>query len=249
MNKLERNVAFTGRMRYLPTGTWPAPHETRLVWVIQALNDFPCDAKAADAAAVGCSSVNYIHNVPQVVQTYDDAWTLTGINVSEEQGQQTAIIYEDPAVDPNLNDDSSLWMLANGLDNAFLTGRDQDGNGQRDITIREIARRFDYTANAGIPAEQRWGIVDQQNILAVQTRSYSFLDQSVISTTAELNTLLDKRFTPRWNADQSIKPLLLVASERSNRALGLDRSLVGDGAVAVSDTGVTFDMQSSGTGR
>ena len=57
-------VAFTGRMPYLPTGSWPTPHEARLVWTIQTLLDLPCDPDAADAASIGCAADGYIHNSP-----------------------------------------------------------------------------------------------------------------------------------------------------------------------------------------
>ena len=75
--KTGMRVAFSGRMRYLPTGSWPAAHQVRLAWVLQALIDMPCDSKAANAAQQGCASDGYIHNVPQAVQTYYDDWILT----------------------------------------------------------------------------------------------------------------------------------------------------------------------------
>jgi hypothetical protein len=121
--KTGARVAFAGRMRYLPSGNWPAPQDVRLAWVAQALVDVPCDHGDPNAAAQGCTTDNYIHNVPQVVQTYYDDWKLAGLNVSENHSAKTAVIYEDPAVDTNKKDDTTLAVLANGLDNSFLRAR------------------------------------------------------------------------------------------------------------------------------
>lgn len=79
-----QRVAFSGQMRYLPTGSWPSPHDVRLVWGVQALVDRPCDPKDAQQVAQGCQPDGYIHNVPQMLHTYYDAWTLTGLTVREK---------------------------------------------------------------------------------------------------------------------------------------------------------------------
>ena len=65
-----------------------------------------------------------VYNQAQPIITYYDDWSLTGLNIREDHGVQIAAIYEDPAVDTNLKDDGALWLLANGLDNSFLAGRD-----------------------------------------------------------------------------------------------------------------------------
>ena len=243
--KTGMRVAFSGRMRYLPSGTWPSPHEVRLVWVIQALVDVPCDAKAANATASGCAADGYIHNQPQVIQGYNDAWRLTGLNVSENHGTQTAIVYEDPAVDPNLKADTALAGLTAGLDSTFLGGRDADHNGQRDITVSEIARRFDRTANSAISTSERWGMDSTAfNILKVVRRDYATFDQAVIFTAmTETTSLLNNQFNASWTADNTIKPTLMFAYEQQSRALSLDGLRTGNGYVVFSGTGLTVDMQ------
>ena len=60
--------------------------------------------------------------------------------------------------------------LADGLDATFLAARDADRDGQRDLTIDEVYRRFDHIANAGIPDAQRWNIPD---ILRVESQTYA----------------------------------------------------------------------------
>lgn len=242
--KSGQRIAFGGRMRYLPTGTWATPHQVRLAWVVQVLTDVPCDPTGANAAQQGCPSDGYIRNVPQMVQTYYDSWTLTGLNVKEDNGAGIAVAYEDPAVDPNLKEDGALTALAAGLDNAFIGGRDQDGNGQRDVDLAEIARRFDRLGNGAVSDDQRWAI---PNTLRVERKEYATFDQALITTTmTETARILSAQFNPRWAGDKSIKPLLLFAQEDRARAVGLDGRRAADGTITVSGASLTVDFQPPG---
>jgi hypothetical protein len=235
-----QRVAFIGRMRYLPTGNWPTPHVVRLAWVVQALMDIPCDPSAADAQARGCQTDGYIHNAPQAIQTYYDDWTLTGLSLREDHGTEMAVIYKDPAVDPAKQDDAPLWALTTGLDNSFLAARDQDNNGARDITLAEIARRFDRTRNNGVNDVERWAI---PNILRVAHRSYPSLDQAVASTAMTETTSILQTFNASWTSDQSLKPLLLFAREERFRSLGLG----GAGPyVTLNGASLVLDLQPAG---
>ncbi|MCL4862851.1 MAG: hypothetical protein KJZ93_25795, partial [Caldilineaceae bacterium] len=241
-----QRVAFSARMRYLPAGSWPEPHSVRLVWVVQALADIPCDPQAAPggppAAAQGCAADGYIHNTPQVIQTYYDEWTLTGLSVKEDHGGRTAIIYEDPAVDANRNEDSALWLLTRGLDNSFLGGRDQDGNGQRDVDLNEIARRFDRAGNSGVSESERWAI---PNVLRVEQLAYPTFDQAVVATSStETLRILNDKFNAVWANDKTVQPLLLYTSEARSRALGLDALKTGGGAT-LNGSALTVDLQSA----
>ncbi len=238
-----QRVAFSARMKYLPTGNWPTPHAVRLAWVVQTLNDLPCDPNAPGAAAKGCAADGYIHNVGQVVQTYYDNFTLTGLNVSEQHGAKTAVIYEDPTTDGNLKDDASLIALAHGLDNSFLAGRDQNGDQVRDVTIHDLAPRFDHTQNSGVSSEQRWGLDNALNNLRVQRYDYATFDEATVAT-AMTNTVsvLTNQFNAAWSADHALKPTLLFAYEQQARARGLDGA---GSAVTLNGTGVTVNMASA----
>ena len=77
-----------------------------------------------------------------MVQSYDDAWYVTGANVTEEGGVKTAIAFEDPAVDTNLHSDDALWPLLFGLDEAFLSAADR-------MSVDDIKTRFNRTTNGG----------------------------------------------------------------------------------------------------
>lgn len=242
--KTGARVAFSGRMRYLPTGSWPAPHQVRLAWVVQALVDTPCPADAASAAQQGCVQHGYVSNQPQVVQTYYDDWTLTGLNVKEDHGTSVAIAYEDPAVDPNLKDDAALTALSAGLDNAFLSARDQDGDGRRDIDLAEVVRRFDRTANAGVAEDQRWAI---PNILRVERKDYPTFDSALSSTTmTETVRILNGVFGARVASDRTIRPLLMYAQEVRSRSVGLDSLKASGGYATLAGNSLTVDLRPAG---
>src|SRR5690606_9920371 len=149
---------------------WGAPHQVRLVWMVQALVDRNCRVNGTSYICDG-------YNQPQVIHSYYDTWSLTGLNVREDHGVDVAFIHEDPAVDPDLQSDDALVRLSTGLDRTFLAGRDCDtqtasgvcqGDGALDLSVAEIARRFNHTTNSGISDEQRWNV---ENILRVQTKS------------------------------------------------------------------------------
>ena len=245
--KTGARVAFSGRMRYLASGSWPTPHNVRLAWVAQILTDMPCDRNDPQAVAQGCGADSYIHNVPQVAQTYYDDWTLAGLNVSENHGAKTAVIYEDPSVDANKHDDAALTALSHGLDNSFLAGRDQDGNGARDITIDDLAPRFDHTQNSAVSSDQRWGLDNDLNTLRVERHDYTTFDQAA-SFTVMTDTLgvLNTQFSPSWTSDHALKPTLMFAYEQRSRALGLDAAGLAGGYVVLNGSGATIDMQPTG---
>ena len=72
---------------------WLELHE-HLLWLVQLLDD----------------NLN-----TQIVHTYPEAWTLTGLDIREDHGLQMGVIFEDPAQEDDLalKTDDSLWKLAN----------------------------------------------------------------------------------------------------------------------------------------
>ncbi|MCE7985168.1 MAG: hypothetical protein DYG89_28680 [Caldilinea sp. CFX5] len=207
-------VAFSARIPQWAVGPWEQPYEVRLVWVVQALTDF-CD-RVVDGL---CQHYN-VQNQPQVIQSYDDEWLLTGLSVREEHGSNMAVIYEDPAVAADPKDDATLFLLAHGLDNSFLAGRDQDHNGQRDLNVAEIARRFDRATNSAVSEDERWAI---PNTLRVEAKSYDTLDRALMTTAmTETKRILDANFAAGWAQDNTRKPVLMFAHEDRYRSQGLD---------------------------
>ena len=240
--KTGQRVAFSGRMLYLPGGSWPSAHDVRLSWVVQGLSDVSCD-KTTDKSA-DCQADGRLNNQPYPLQTYYDSFTLTGLSVQEDNGSSVAIIYEDPAVDPNQKDDGALVALSHGLDNSFLGGRDQDGDTRRDVTLDEIARRFDRAANGNVSTIERWSV---PNVLRVEKASYPTNDQALITTAmTETKRILNNIFTPSWQTDKGIKPLLMYAQEQTLRGLDFDAIRTPGGYVTANGGAITFDFQPSG---
>ncbi|MGD2146248.1 MAG: hypothetical protein PVH41_06120, partial [Anaerolineae bacterium] len=163
-------VAFSARMHYWPESEdWGDTQTVRVVWLVQMLVDQCTERPCSD-------DENWLLDQTKVVYTYLDEWYLTGLSVREDHGLEVAIVFEDPAEEPSDEDrmyDDFLWKLAHGLGATFMTGRDDDGDGLRDITISEIDSRFDVTSTATIT--QRWGISPTVT-MAVETFAYEHED-------------------------------------------------------------------------
>jgi hypothetical protein len=233
------HVAFYGKMLYRPEESWGNAQQVRLAWLVQALVDI-C---AEDGYQDGVCKRYETHNQVQVIHTYYDYWTLTGLNVREDHGTDMAFIYEDPAVDPDLDDDAPLFALADGFDHTFLAARDADGVFGRDITVDEIYRRFDHTTNGGVSEEERWGIT---NTLSVELHAYEHLDEALMTITmTDTKELLERVFTPYWSASVPITPTVMFAREERFRATNLDVEGHGD-VMSWSGAQLTIDLPASG---
>ena len=257
-------VAFAARMRYERANAqelWTNAHQMRLVWTVQMLQDVPCDPDDNSTVSPPCVD-GYRHNVPQVIHSYKDDWTLTGVNVREEHGTKIALAYEDPAVDGDPKDENALMNLAVALQGSFLEGRDCDnpdtvakvcsGDGQRDLKIEDLYERFDHTST-NRPATtdpERLGFTGALDILTVETPiAYESLDWALTQTVTKSQTVLNQ-FVPQWQSDNQVKPLVMYAYETKFRSLGLDakRGLTANANlyVALSGSQLAFDLQPSG---
>ncbi len=170
---------------------------------------------------VYATTAGLFFNRSQIVQRYEDDWYLTGANVTEDQGVEVGIFYEDPAVDPNRRSDDMLWSLAHGLDAKFMTPSDNNGDQVIDLDLDELARRFDRIANDGngTTDEQRWGIPDGMRVARL---SYPTQDWAVASvSTTETQKILATSFNP-YLSQEPITPTLLYAQSTSYRSVGLD---------------------------
>jgi hypothetical protein len=238
-----QRIGFSGQMRYQPTGSWDTPHEVRLAWVVQALVDVVCNPQDQEDVARGCQADGYIHNNPQVIQSYYDDWTLTGLTVREDHGADMAIIYEDPTIDDNLKDDKAIWSLSYVLDHHFLIARDANNDSQRDLTLADIDQRFDHTRNSGVSDDQRFAV---PNILRVEKQSYEMLEQAVAFTAMTKTQEILANFVTAASADRDVKPLLFFAQEARSRMLGTDLLTAPGNYASESGASLTFDMAPSG---
>ncbi|MCB0086451.1 MAG: hypothetical protein KDE54_00930 [Caldilineaceae bacterium] len=250
----DNNVAFYGQMFYSASGAWGAPANVRMVWAVQVLNDI-CEAYKDNI----CSAYSAM-NVPQIIQTYADEWYLSGIHVTEEHGADMALIYEDPQAfaSAGVENDQPLYLetlygLLYGLDNTFLAGADCDttdgngacvGNDQRDITVAELARRFERTTNGGVSATGRWNL---PNVLRVDRQTYDSSDIGLLTTAVtETVRILGETYTPVWSASQPITPTIMMAYESVSRSVNLDVGLAGTANLAWSNQTLTLNFRQSG---
>ncbi len=255
--KTENRSAFYGNMLFRPGASWGAADKVRLVWMVQMLVDQCQDTENGSCVSyIDPVTKKDMHNQLQIVQTYYDSFTVTGVNVREDHGDNYAIAYEDPKVDDDLNNDNALVPLETGLEATFLADRlcdpktsagcdgktpDLTVNG-RGINAPTIADRFDRLKNEGVSEQARWDI---SNTLRVVNKSYEYRDQA-LATLAMTDTkaILDN-FTPFWKPAAPITPTLLFAREETFRALNLSQVNKGN-IVKWNGNQLTLDFNADG---
>ncbi len=220
-------VAFRAQLVYQPGAKWNA-QQARLVWTINMLNEQYSDTKTAQETLKKNGGKG--NNQVTILHAYYDEFYLTGFNAREDRGVDTAIVYEDPALDPAPNDDDALFQMTIGLRSSFFGNRDCDavdnagkciGNGQRDITVNTIAQRWNNPTNNGITDGQRWGIGDY---LRVETRSFAYQDEATMIGGQQMATqILNDHF--RNTTAQA--PALLFVRETRMRTLNADGGTTG----------------------
>jgi hypothetical protein len=237
----DNRVAFYAKMFYLPESSWGNPHAVRMVWIVEALVDICAEDGLEDGTCTNFETFNEL----EVIQTYDDAFILTGLNVREDHGASWEVAYKDPLAITELNKTDRINQLEPlsdlvfGLDRSFLAGR-LGPNNQRDFPVTEIRRRFDHTINASVPiTPDRFSISD--NILRVNPYLYEHIDQAYTTiAVTETKKILDI-YTPYWSASQPITPTIVFAHEEYYRPLNLDS--MGDyGNIAVSADGTQYSI-------
>ena len=206
-------VAFSARMLYWPTITtttqtadWGLTQKVRVVWLVHMLTD----RQDEDG--------EWVLDTPQVVRAYPEEWYLTGLAVREDHGLDVGITYEDPVNDDDLQYDDPLWALAEGLEASFVAGRDEDDDGERDITVAEIDARFSITSSATIT--ERFGI---STTIELETETYSYAHEDFIAyiVMTETKKILSDTFTSY--VDQGADAVTLLFSQESRaRVANLD---------------------------
>ncbi len=202
-------LAFAGKMLYSPDVDWGNAQTVRLVWLLQALVDNVC-VEVDDAGR--CTS--RINNQEQVIHSYYEDWSLTGLGVREARGSDLAILYEDPADDTDVEDDAGLIGLASVLDRTFLAGVDKDNDGQRDYVL------IPPSGSSSKSLEELLTDWDLPDYLRIQSHSYDTPDQAMVSTISETSAqILDTAFSGYETAN----PTLLFAREDRSRRINLDQ--------------------------
>ncbi len=253
-----RNEAFNAQMFYThSSGT--LNHTVNLVWLVSALTDYCPDGDCNHPAAV--------ENQLRIVHRYrDEQWILAGLDVTEQHGIQTALVYEDPSAETDtlaereenlIEWDDNLWHLANGLQRVFLEGRDCDAgdgetcagstDGQRDLKVTDIKTRWD---SGNPPSDvQRWGIdSDALNVEELTLAHPGQLGQ----VTSVIDDILANQFQPTYNFTSTtgtpttvVYPTVLIASEHKARTIGIGS----DDHFNFANNTVTVDFEPSAAQR
>lgn len=229
-NQGDEAVAFNARMLYYPTqgsngvATWGEAHQFRLIWLVQMLQDQCINPSDNPDTCTREESLEVVH-------IYQDEWTLSGLQVSEEHGTDVAVLYENPAVDNNLNLDDHLWGVSWNLSTTFMEGRDCDtlvngvcqSNGSRDVTIANMATTVD-------------GWSSGTNYVAVQSYSgqYQHQHEALSEVAEDMKTILTTTFAAYTTRTA---PTLLLTSEHTARTVNL-----ADSAATRSGTQVTLNF-------
>jgi len=240
-------TAFSARVFFQPQAAnlGDVAQQVRVVWLVQALTDW-CKPAPADAPEPVVNTwCQFPHNWeldhPQIVHSYYEDWYLTGLSVREDHGLNVAVAWEDPSGETaeERQLESWLWALARGLNRSFVSGRDHDENGVRDLgvatetaglTLSEstIAQRFGTPPASGITAEQRFGI-PLTATLGVETFAYASQDDVAHVMMTESERILEDNF----GAYPEATPTLLFAREELYRSAGLDDLVPGDQAATL----------------
>ncbi|MBN1148930.1 MAG: Ig-like domain repeat protein [Anaerolineales bacterium] len=128
-----QNISAIWLLNMLTDECKPRPDD----WDDESMGDW-CDASELDRWNVDDA---------RVVHTYNEEFTITGLSVRQEYGIDMAVVFEDPAIDPEPGYDDPLWALSQGLERSFAAGR-PDSLGALDITVEDIEARFDPDNNS-----------------------------------------------------------------------------------------------------
>ena len=236
--RTSEQVAFGGRMRYQSPGAgrdWGGAHEVRLVWTVRVDNDIACTPGDPDPLPGDpdvpvdsvCGADGYRYDRPQSVHTYTGGWTMTGLQVIEEHGAQTALIHEDPAVDDDDLENGPTWALADVLSERLLTAMpDGGGNDVYALELDDLAARFDHASASTV--DDRYGLPD---VFSVDQRSHDTFDDAMRAVTEDVYDEVLPRYgsADGWNVSTSSMPLVMTVYATDTRTLTLDdRLAVGD---------------------
>ncbi|MCB0177728.1 MAG: hypothetical protein KDI62_05820, partial [Anaerolineae bacterium] len=214
----ETPVAWNGRMFYLPQTaqtTLGNAQTVRLVWMVEGIID-SCTAPSDSDYDTYCADDSHWTSSVQIMQTYYDEFTLTGLTVHEDHGGKLNIIAE-PAGLGHSSYDDYLWHLADGLQETFLRGRQKPGGGR--FSVDDIAAFATTWGVSGLSFTTKT-LEDQRDLATIASEDNMSILNSVHASAAISDTAS-----------------LLYAGEETNRIAGLS-----DDAASISGSSVSVDM-------
>ena len=240
--------AFTGKMIYWPQQgsngvvNWGSDHQYRLVWVVQMLTD-KCNTSGAsyNAEKGTCNNSDRTDELT-VIHTYYDDWQLSGLNVSESHGLDVAIVYEDPANDPNPALDDEVWRASWNLSNTWLIGRDCGVGVQEDENAPCVPdNTLDVTIAGGGSADDVATAINKwsgngSHLLVDRFLNYPHPDYIALVGQKDVASIL----TTKYGGYTDRTPTFLFAQESRVRSLSQ-----GSNQVQVVGSRLTFDFNSN----
>jgi uncharacterized repeat protein (TIGR01451 family) len=214
-------LGWSGTMLYRPTTNSSSlgnPQQVRLLWAVQALID-ECDTSglaASDDYDAHCANIDNWVTRSSFIQTYEDSFVITGLNVREDHGGKLAVIAQPSGVGSAVYEDR-LWRMADNLQTAFL-GAQAKADGSR-FSVEDIPTTTGAWGLGGLNVTTR--------TLADQT---DLLDLAGGETVAMLNTIFS-------GAAVGKSATLLFAGEETVRTVAL-----GDHAGQVNGNAIHVDM-------
>ncbi|PKO13959.1 MAG: hypothetical protein CVU39_16395 [Chloroflexi bacterium HGW-Chloroflexi-10] len=168
-------VAFNARVPFMNEDNRfdGSRQDVRMVWMINMLTDIckpmPTDLEEDETWCDITKPEQWIPNVGRVVHTYEDSFYLTSLKITEEQGMDMNVFFEDPELDLDSDSDDPLWKLSYGLQSTFTAGRE-------DATLGELYTRFDADVST-VPDgnEKLWGIPAKS--FQVEQYHFDYADQ------------------------------------------------------------------------
>ncbi len=212
-------VTWNARMPYRPQteqATLGHDQQVRVVWMVEGIKD-TCNVPSGEDYDTYCADTANWSSGVQIMQTYYDDFTLTGLTVREDHGGKINIIAE-PATVGNDYYDDYLWHLADSLQDTFVRGEQNPDTGQR-FSVDDISS-----------AAATWGVSG----LNYTSRTLSDQgDLAEVSATDNLN-ILNNVHSGAATGDTAT---LLYAGEEEART-----ALLSDDATQISGNSVTVDL-------
>lgn len=239
-------VAFSSKVPFtnLQGGFEQSQQEVRFIWLLNMLVD-ECKAlePGYDESKSGpwCDAAlpeRWNQDISRIVHSYTEEFHLAGLSVVEDHGVKMAVIFENPAADPEPDFDDPLWGMASGLERSFLAGR--SSGGARDITVDEIERRFEPTKNEGATQEARWG--NARDAFRVLRYDYDYMDGVAAFMGGQVTQLFADFFNTIAEDQRPERANLLFAREITLRAVS-----VGEPSASCAGGVCTFDFGSLDT--
>ncbi|MEY4174028.1 MAG: hypothetical protein RI900_1193, partial [Actinomycetota bacterium] len=212
-------AAFAGRMLYNSNGDWSNGQQVRLMWNVQVKNDLPCDPANAEQKKAGCTDAGYFYDAWQTVQVYYDDFYLTGLSVSEEHGSSIAAVYEDPAIDPDVNGHGPTQLMFTVLNDEFLTATPDAGT-PPDYSFRLNGSDLRAQLSHDAPANATSALSVDDVYLVDSTNVQPSFDLALEQLTSTVMPRVLEKFGPP-EAAAALQPWTVIASDTETRSLAL----------------------------